>query len=150
MNKIAYVSSYPPRECGIATFTKDLVVATNQLGIFRKPQVVAMNEGEAIYNYDRLVRCRIRRDFPNDYIEEFVWLLHQDTIMAQPSESPTVRLKDESDIPIVSAAMNAKADVFVTGDQELQNLGQIGTLRVLSPRQFWEKLRTQLGASEDE
>ena len=84
------------------------------------------------------------------YIEEFVWLLHQDTIMAQPSESPTVRLKDESDIPIVSAAMNAKADVFVTGDQELQNLGQIGTLRVLSPRQFWEKLRTQLGASEDE
>ena len=87
---------------------------------------------------------------PNDYIEEFVWLLHQDTIMAQPSESPTVRLKDESDIPIVSAAMNAKADVFVTGDQELQNLGQIGTLRVLPPRQFWEKLRTQLGASEDE
>ncbi len=69
MNKIAYVSSYPPRECGIATFTKDLVVATNQLGIFRKPLVVAMNEENTIYNYDRLVRCRIRRDFPKDYVE---------------------------------------------------------------------------------
>ena len=68
-NKIAYVSSYPPRECGIATFTKNLVVASNKLGIFRKPQVVAINEKEAIYNYDRLVKCQIRRDFQKDYVE---------------------------------------------------------------------------------
>ena len=67
--KIAYVSSYPPRECGIATFTKNLLVATNQLGIFRKPQVIAINEKEAIYNYDRLVRCQIRRDFRKDYVK---------------------------------------------------------------------------------
>jgi glycosyltransferase involved in cell wall biosynthesis len=67
--KIAYVSSYPPRECGIATFTKNLVFATNQLGIFRKPQVIALNEKEAIYNYDRSVRCQIRRDFQKDYVE---------------------------------------------------------------------------------
>ena len=69
MNKIAYVSSYPPRECGIAAFTKALVVASNRLGIFRKPLVVAMNERETIYNYDRFVRCQIRRDFPEDYVE---------------------------------------------------------------------------------
>jgi glycosyltransferase involved in cell wall biosynthesis len=74
MNKIAYVSSYSPRECGIATFTKNLIVAKNQLGIFRKPLVVAMNEGEAIYNYDRLVRCQIRRDFPEDYVEAAGWI----------------------------------------------------------------------------
>ena len=67
--KIAYVSSYPPRECGIATFTKNLLFATNQLGIFRKPQVIAINEKEAIYNYDRLVRCQIRRDFQKDYVK---------------------------------------------------------------------------------
>jgi len=67
--KIAYVSSYPPRECGIATFTKNLLVATNQLGIFRKPQVIAINEKEAIYNYDRLVRCQIRKDFRKDYVK---------------------------------------------------------------------------------
>jgi glycosyltransferase involved in cell wall biosynthesis len=67
--KIAYVSSYPPRECGIATFTKNLVFATNKLGIFRKPQVIAINEKEAIYNYDRLVRCQIRRDFQKDYVK---------------------------------------------------------------------------------
>jgi len=69
MNTIAYVSSYSPRECGIATFTKNLVAATKQLGILRKPLVVAMNEKEAIYNYDRLVKCQIRRDFPEDYVK---------------------------------------------------------------------------------
>ena len=69
MNKIAYVSSYPPRECGIATFTKDLIIASNRLDIFRKPLVVAMNERETIYNYDRFVRFQIRRDFPEDYVE---------------------------------------------------------------------------------
>jgi glycosyltransferase involved in cell wall biosynthesis len=41
----------------------------NSLGIFRKPMVVAMNEGITIYNYDRLVKCQIRRDFPEDYVE---------------------------------------------------------------------------------
>jgi glycosyltransferase involved in cell wall biosynthesis len=68
-NKIAYVSSYTPRECGIATFAKNLVAATNKLGVFRKPTVVAMNEKETIYNYDRLVKYQIRRDFPEDYIK---------------------------------------------------------------------------------
>jgi len=69
MNKIAYLSSYPPRECGIAAFTKNLVAATNKLGFFRKPLVVAVNERETIYNYDRFVRCQIRRDSPEDYVE---------------------------------------------------------------------------------
>ena len=67
--KIAYVSSYPPRECGIATFTKNLIVASNKLNIFRKPRVIAINEKEAIYNYDRRVRCQIRRDFQKDYVK---------------------------------------------------------------------------------
>jgi glycosyltransferase involved in cell wall biosynthesis len=74
MNKIAYVSSYPPRECGIATFTKNLVVALTKLEIFRKPLVIAMNEKEAIYNYDRMVRYQIRRNFQKDYFEAAEWV----------------------------------------------------------------------------
>ena len=73
-NRIAYLSSYPPRECGIATFTKNLVSASNRLGIFRKPLVIAINEKEAIYNYDRMVRYQIRRDFQKDYVEAAEWV----------------------------------------------------------------------------
>jgi glycosyltransferase involved in cell wall biosynthesis len=69
MSKVAYVSSYPPRECGIATFTKNLIVAAKRLRVVNKPLVIAINEGPTIYNYDRLVRCQIRRDYPKDYVK---------------------------------------------------------------------------------
>jgi putative PIN family toxin of toxin-antitoxin system len=80
---------------------------------------------------------------PRDLIEEYIWLLHQGTITVNETRPLPVRLKDKTDIPIVSAALNAKADVLVTGDRELQRLGQIRGLHILSPRQFWEKLRAQ-------
>ncbi len=68
--KIAYVSSYPPRECGIATFTKNLVNAVDHLRMFKEPLVIAVNEQETIYNYNRRrVKCEIRRGFAEDYIK---------------------------------------------------------------------------------
>lgn len=42
--RIAYVTTYPPRECGIATFTYDLSQAINTLGVFARPTVVAIND----------------------------------------------------------------------------------------------------------
>jgi len=42
--KIAYLSTYPPRECGIANFAKDLVDATDRLHEFKPSVVIAINE----------------------------------------------------------------------------------------------------------
>jgi glycosyltransferase involved in cell wall biosynthesis len=67
--RIAYLSTYPPRECGIATFTKDLLNAINGLNKFRPPVVVAVNEKETIYNYDRKVKWQIERDSIEDYVQ---------------------------------------------------------------------------------
>lgn len=66
-NRIAYVSSYPPRECGIATFTKNLTSAIKKLVFFKPPVIVAINESHHFYNYDTSVKFGIRRDFHNDY-----------------------------------------------------------------------------------
>lgn len=43
MNKIAIIGNYPPRQCGIATFTKDLKDGFKKIGI--STAVVAMNDG---------------------------------------------------------------------------------------------------------
>jgi len=67
--RVAYMSSYPPRECGIATFTKDLVDAVDELDEFRPSAVIAVNEKETIYNYDRRVRWQIERDSVDDYLQ---------------------------------------------------------------------------------
>jgi glycosyltransferase involved in cell wall biosynthesis len=66
--RVAYLSTYPPRECGIATFTKDLIDAIEELNKFKPPAVIAVNEKETIYNYDRKVKWQIERDFIDDYV----------------------------------------------------------------------------------
>ena len=78
-----------------------------------------------------------------ELIDEFIELLERDSIPAYPGELPRIKLKDGDDLRILGAAINAGADVLVTGDQELLALNRVSTLEVLSPRQFWEKLKAQ-------
>ncbi|HUW48168.1 MAG TPA: glycosyltransferase family 4 protein [Patescibacteria group bacterium] len=67
--RVAYLSTYPPRECGIATFTKDLLDAANELNALKPPAVIALNEKETIYNYDKRVKWQIERDCVDDYVQ---------------------------------------------------------------------------------
>lgn len=67
--RIAYVSTYPPRECGIANYTKDLIDAIDGLHEFKSSVVIAINEKGGIYKYDRRVRFQIERDSIDDYVQ---------------------------------------------------------------------------------
>ena len=68
-DRSAYVSTFPPRRCGIAAFTKDLIYAIDLLHEFKPPLVIAINERGAIYNYDKTVKFQIERDSIDDYIQ---------------------------------------------------------------------------------
>ncbi|MCX8048836.1 MAG: glycosyltransferase family 4 protein [Methylohalobius sp.] len=61
---VALISTYPPRECGIATFTRDLLEALQKRG--ENPWVVALDHS-AHGVYGRDVRFRIRQEVPEDY-----------------------------------------------------------------------------------
>lgn len=78
-----------------------------------------------------------------DTIDDLVWLLHQDTIWADALPLADLSLRDSADIAIVSAALNGGAEALVTGDKEILELKRVGTLRTLSPRQFWDMERGQ-------
>jgi predicted nucleic acid-binding protein len=78
-----------------------------------------------------------------DLVDDFIWLMRQDTVLARPGQLPGVKIQDQDDLPILSAAISAGADVFVTGDRELLAIHRIGKLAIFSPRQFWEKLKAQ-------
>jgi putative PIN family toxin of toxin-antitoxin system len=79
----------------------------------------------------------------HDLIDDFIQVMRQDTVLAHPGQLPKVKIKDQDDLPILSAAISAKAEIFVTGDKEILDIGQIENLTILSPRQFWEKLKAQ-------
>ena len=50
--RVAFVATYPPRECGIGTFTYDLVNAYDAIDPARQSTVVAMTDYGAKYDYD--------------------------------------------------------------------------------------------------
>jgi len=64
--KVAYLSTYPPRECGIATFCEDVIRATGADGRFPEPVVVAM-EGARRHQYARPVVARLDDRSEHDY-----------------------------------------------------------------------------------
>ena len=69
LKKVCLFSTYPPRKCGIAVFTKDLVDAMDLSGNSVSSTVIAVNENRAFYRYDERVRWQIRQDNEEDYIK---------------------------------------------------------------------------------
>jgi putative PIN family toxin of toxin-antitoxin system len=86
---------------------------------------------------------RNKMGVPSKFVSEIVEMLKQDAWVSKPSDLPNVSLRDRSDLPILSSALNGKADLFVTGDKELLALRKVGNLEIVSPRGFWEKLKAQ-------
>ncbi len=77
--KIAYIGTYPPRECGIGTFTRNLYnsmimnPASREAG--KKTTntsvegfIIALNDHEQTYDYPEEVKLTIRQEHQRDYL----------------------------------------------------------------------------------
>ena len=83
--KVAFVSSFLPRRCGIATFCNDLI--TNIAGYSKasfEPLVVAMVTSHE-HQYSQPVKFEIRKNVKNDYIcaADYLNFSHLDMISVQ-------------------------------------------------------------------
>jgi glycosyltransferase involved in cell wall biosynthesis len=83
--KVAFISSFPPRKCGIATFTSDLInnTAAAAKGDF-EPLVVAMRSDNNL-KYNEPVKFEIRQKVKNDYIcaADYINFSHVDLVSVQ-------------------------------------------------------------------
>jgi putative PIN family toxin of toxin-antitoxin system len=100
-----------------------------------------LTSAQVLRELKRVLRSKFGVD--QDLVDDFISLMRQDTVLARPGEAPGVDIQDQEDLPILSAAISGGADAFVTGDKELLAIGRIETLTIMSPRQFWEKLKSQ-------
>lgn len=68
---ICFLGNYPPKECGIATFTQDLSSAINQKFEPKlRSRIIALNDDANIYNYNKNVIMEINKDDIDDYISK--------------------------------------------------------------------------------
>ena len=80
---------------------------------------------------------------PQEIIFDFIELLTQDSIQPEKTPLTNIDIRDKDDIVIISTALNGNAEIFVTGDKELLELGIVHTMKIVSLRMFWEALKTQ-------
>ncbi len=66
--RICFLSNFPPKECGLATFTKDLTASMNRaFNPKLKSRVIALNDAETHYKYNNKVLFQITRNNPEEY-----------------------------------------------------------------------------------
>ncbi|MHC4148242.1 MAG: glycosyltransferase family 4 protein [Planctomycetota bacterium] len=84
VKKVAFISSFPPRRCGIATFTSDLIknMTSAAKGGF-EPLVVAMRSGD--HEYKDPVKFEIRQNVKSDYVcaADYLNFSHVDLVSVQ-------------------------------------------------------------------
>lgn len=110
--EIAYVGTYPPQECGIATFTKDVVTAVAKYTPFSDPAVVAVGGDIAIEQYPKSVKYHIEKHDLQSYLDvadqinastiDVVSVQHEYGIFGGPDGSHVLAFMDRLQKPIVS------------------------------------------------
>lgn len=90
------------------------------------------------------VRRILRSKFsvPDGLITEYLELIREEAILADTKEILEIQINDVDDIEIIGTVLSGKADILVTGDREVQDIKRIKKLRIVSPRAFWEELKS--------
>ncbi len=82
--KIAFISTYKPRECGIATFTENLIRSMAQSQDTQDTNysvyVVAMDDKDESYPYPDIVKYTIRESHQKDYLKAADYINHNTDI----------------------------------------------------------------------
>ena len=86
---------------------------------------------------------REKMKVPAETIQEVDNFLHREALVSDRAPMLAIKLRDKSDVAVLAEAIGGGADVLVTGDRDLLDIAGSASLRILTPRGFWEQLRSK-------
>jgi len=92
---------------------------------------------------DKALREKVK--LPDTRSVEITEFLSGEAIQVVDKAEPAEVNVDAADALVLGEALAGQAETFVTGDAALLQLAAVGALKIVSPRQFWEILRTRNG-----
>jgi hypothetical protein len=132
MMNLTILSTYPPRECGIASFSKDL---KDNLALWgQKVSIIAISDGNTSYDYPQEVIFEITEDKEDDYqiAAEFVnnadidaaFIEHEYGIFGGDSGSYVINFSSNLEKPYILNTHTVLPDPEINQKTVLSNLGQ--------------------------
>ena len=83
-----------------------------------------------------------RIKLPASTVAEIVALLRAQEVVPKPAQPSSLPIRDADDQWIGASAVAGRADVLITGDQDLLAVARESPVPILSPRGFWEQIRS--------
>ncbi len=74
--------------------------------------------------------------------ETVVETLRRHSEMVSPAPIPSDAFADPEDLPILGTVVAGQAECLVTGDKKLLQLGYYQEIPILSPRAFYDRIRS--------
>ncbi len=108
--QIAFLSTYPPRECGLATFTQDLTNELDKIKLLSESKIVSISSGE--HDYDKKVIFDIKQDDLDTYLAaakkinqskiDLLCIQHEYGIFGGYCGDYLVDLLEKIDVPVIT------------------------------------------------
>ena len=89
---------------------------------------------------------RIRRKYPltDEQVERLITLLEQDALVVSGKVDTEGAVPDDPDDDMVLAcAVDGMADLIVSGDRHLLDLGEYRDIPIITAREFLDRLRSE-------
>jgi len=125
--------------------TNVLVSAVATRGLCADVFRVALSEHVILTGECNLVELRriLSRKFkmPDAIVDDIEEFLRDYEIVPVPNTGSPVSVRDPDDDCVLASAIAGRADVLVTGDADLLDLGERFPISIVNPRGFWSMLR---------
>jgi len=83
-------------------------------------------------------KLRGKLGVPEPIVDEYLDVLRRHAEIVETEPVPPDACRDPDDLAVLGLVNPGRADMIVTGDKDLLVLGRYGTVRIVTPRGFWE------------